>query len=143
MNKDENRKYMNPRCQRNNVIMFENLINWNFPLIITQGIFDAMTVNFNAIPLLGKIINDTLIQKILYYDADVCLSLDNDAIAYQDKILAKLYSYGLQNLYYINLKDKDPSQMGRDKYWNYLFNNKQQYTQKTELQLIKNKLKLI
>ena len=133
---------MNPRCERKKIIMFENLINWNFPIILTQGVFDAITVNFNAIPLLGKIINDTLIQKILYYDADVYLSLDNDARVNQQKILSKLYSYGLQNIYYVNLKDKDPSQMGREQYWQYLFNNKEKYTQISKMQIMKNKLKM-
>jgi hypothetical protein len=37
------------------------MINWNFPLILVEGMFDAITVNFNGVPLLGKTISKKLL----------------------------------------------------------------------------------
>jgi len=76
--------------------------------------FDAMTVNFNAIPLMGKIIGNKLMEKLLYYDCDVYFSLDHDAQKDQHKMINKVSKKGLDNLYYINLKEKDPNDMGRE-----------------------------
>lgn len=139
INKQQGRKYLNPKCEKDKIIVFEHMINWRFPVILTQGIFDAIAVNFNGIPLLGKTISDTLIDKLLYYDADVYLSLDNDAISDQEKLLRKLSTHGVSNVYYVNLEEKDPSEMGRVAYWNYLLTNAKKYTNNTELEIMKTK----
>ena len=52
---DEPYKYKNPPVSKN-VIMFENQINWNEPITICEGAFDALAVRRNAIPILGKFI---------------------------------------------------------------------------------------
>ena len=44
-------KYKNPPVSKN-VIMFENQINWNEPITLVEGVFDAMAVKRNSIPLL-------------------------------------------------------------------------------------------
>ena len=76
---EEKFKYKNPPVSKN-IIMFENQINWNEPITLVEGVFDAMAVKRNAIPLLGKFIpktlNDTIYKKevksiniLLYEDA--------------------------------------------------------------------------
>ncbi len=35
-------------------IPFEIFINWNSPIIRCEGMFDAISIKRNAIPLLGK-----------------------------------------------------------------------------------------
>lgn len=136
----ESFKYMNPRFQKDSVIIFENMINWNFPVVITQGMFDAITVNFNSVPLMGKTISKKLLQKILYYDADICLSLDNDAQEDQHQIITKMSKLGIENISFINLIEKDPSSMNRWDYWKYLLKHRKSYTQTTEFEMLKEKV---
>ena len=50
---DEKMKYKNPPISRD-VIVFENQINWNEPIILVEGVFDSFSVKRNVIPLLGK-----------------------------------------------------------------------------------------
>ena len=45
-------KYKNPPMSKDTVA-FELFINWNQPVILCEGVFDAITINKNAIPLLG------------------------------------------------------------------------------------------
>ena len=46
-------KYKNPNISRN-IIPFEFFINWNLPLILCEGPFDAIAIKRNVVPLLGK-----------------------------------------------------------------------------------------
>jgi hypothetical protein len=65
--------------------MFENQINWNEPITICEGAFDAMAVRRNAIPILGKFIPKKLMDGI--YERGVRklnILLDTDA---QDQAL--------------------------------------------------------
>ncbi len=133
-------KYLNPKFQKDSVIIFENMINWNFPIILTQGVFDAITVNFNSIPLLGKTVSKKLLEKILYYDAQVCFSLDNDAQEDQYDIMTKMVKLGIENVSFVNLKQKDPNSMNRWDYWKYLLTNRKKYTQVTQFERLKEKL---
>ena len=52
---EEKFKYKNPPVSKN-VIMFENQVNWNETVTLVEGVFDAMAVKRNAIPILGKFI---------------------------------------------------------------------------------------
>lgn len=138
--KEQELKYLNPNCARSQIIIFENLITWKFPVVLTEGIFDAMSVNFNAIPLMGKVVPNALVEKLLYYDAEVIITLDSDARDDQYDILRQLYKQGLSNIYYLNLPEKDPSEMGRQYYWEYLFNNYKKFSQSNNLDILKQKL---
>ena len=57
-------KYRNPETSRD-IIPFELFINWNLPLIICEGPFDAIAIKRNVIPLLGKNIQPNLMKKIV------------------------------------------------------------------------------
>jgi hypothetical protein len=61
---DEGMKYKNPPASRNNII-FENLINWRMPVVLVEGMFDAIAVRRNCVPLLGKILSDKLKQTLV------------------------------------------------------------------------------
>lgn len=143
MDKQNQYKYLNPKFQKDKIIVFQNMVNWNYPIIITQGMFDAITVNFNSIPLMGKTLPQKLLQKMLYYDAHVIVSLDPDAEQAQQKIVKKLNNMGLYQVYYVNLKDKDPNQMGRINYWKYVLSNKRKYTISSSLDVLKQKVRKI
>ena len=47
------------------IIGFEMYINWDLPVILCEGAFDAMAIKRNAIPLFGKKISTTLMKKII------------------------------------------------------------------------------
>ena len=72
-------KYKAPAVSKN-IIFFENHINWNMPITLVEGVFDAISVKRNVIPLLGKFIQRRLQDKI--YESKVSninIFLDSDA----------------------------------------------------------------
>ena len=72
-------KYKNPEVSKD-IIFFENLINWNAPIILCEGVFDAIAIRRNAIPLLGKNIPNSLYKKIITSKlTDIYIALDLDA----------------------------------------------------------------
>ena len=104
-------KYKNPEVSKD-IIFFENLINWNTPIILCEGVFDAIAIRRNAIPLLGKSITDSLYKKLITSKVtDIYVALDTDA---RDKALTiseKLLNQG-KRVFLVDLPDKDPSEMG-------------------------------
>ena len=104
-------KYRNPSSSRD-VIPNEHLINWNVPVILCEGLFDAMAIKRNAIPLLGKNIQSSLMKKIVTSVVDkIYIALDRDAIKQALQFCEKLMAEG-KEVYLVDLQDKDPSEMG-------------------------------
>jgi len=104
-------KYRNPEVSKD-IIFFENLINWNQPIILCEGVFDAIAVKRNAIPLLGKSISTSLYKKIITSPLkDVYVALDTDARDQALQISEKLLNQG-KRVFLVDLPDKDPSEMG-------------------------------
>jgi DNA primase len=104
-------KYKNPPISKD-VIGFELFINWDEPLILCEGVFDAIAVKRNAIPLFGKTIPKKLMKKI--YEKQVktiYILLDSDAYWDSIKMTDVLMRNGI-DVQLIRLKDKDPSEMG-------------------------------
>ena len=56
-------KYKNPPVSKD-VIGLDLFINWNEPIILCEGVFDAIAIRRNAIPLFGKTIPKSLMKKI-------------------------------------------------------------------------------
>ena len=77
---DSTMKYKNPPVNRD-VIVFENQINWNEPITLVEGAFDAFSVKRNVIPLLGKFLLSKLKNKIFEKGVkEITIMLDSDAI---------------------------------------------------------------
>ena len=94
------------------IIGFEMYINWDLPLILCEGAFDAMTIKRNAIPLFGKKISTTLMKKIIESKVEkIYLALDEDALKDAFNHAETFMSYGKQ-VYLIEMGDKDPSELG-------------------------------
>tara|TARA_R110000803_G_scaffold36561_1_gene78554 strand:- start:111 stop:1040 length:930 start_codon:yes stop_codon:yes gene_type:complete len=109
--KDPYIKYRNPSASRD-IIPNEHLINWNIPIILCEGLFDAIAIKRNAIPLLGKNIQSSLMKKIVTSVVDkIYIALDRDAIKQALKFCEKLMAEG-KEVYLINIQDKDPGEMG-------------------------------
>jgi len=104
-------KYKNPEASKD-IIFFDNLINWNEPIILCEGVFDAMSIKRNAIPILGKSISNSLYKKIITSKVqDIYVALDTDARDRALQIAEKFLNEG-KRVFLITLPDKDPSEMG-------------------------------
>lgn len=109
-------KYKNPQASAD-VIGLELFINWNMPVIICEGIFDALTIKRNAIPLYGKVIHKGLMKKLVMSSVkEIYISLDKDAIKDALKYCEELISYG-KLVYLVELDGKDANEIG---FTNYL-----------------------
>ena len=95
-------------------------VNWNYPLVIVEGVFDAMSVKRNAIPIFGKTIPKSLKREIVKQRVkDIYISLDRDARTDAIKLTEELMREGI-NIYFIDLPDKDPSELGFEKFTNMM-----------------------
>ena len=104
-------KYKNPPVSKD-IIGFDLFINWDEPIILCEGVFDAMAFRRNAIPLFGKTVMDTLMKKIIEFRVKtIYLGLDNDAIEDAVKITETFINNGIE-VRMMNFKEKDPSETG-------------------------------
>lgn len=104
-------KYKNPRTNKD-IIFFENQINWNLPIVLCEGVFDAIAIRRNAIPILGKTLSKALIKKIITSEVEeIYIALDADAINRSLEFCEQFQKLG-KKVYLINLTDKDPSELG-------------------------------
>ena len=104
-------KYRNPSASRD-IIPNEHLINWNIPIVICEGLFDAIAIKRNAIPLLGKNIQSSLMKRIVTSLVDkIYIALDRDAMKQALRFCENLMAEG-KEVYLVDLQDKDPSEMG-------------------------------
>ena len=103
--------YKNPDTSRN-IIPFEMFINWDLPIILCEGPFDAIAIKRNVIPLLGKNIQSNLMKKLVSSKVKkIYIALDTDAIKQALKFCEELLNEG-KEVYLVELPGKDPSEMG-------------------------------
>ena len=108
---DDPQKYKNPPVGRN-TIGWEYYINWNAPIILVEGIFDALTIKRNVIPLFGKTISEELMKKIVSSQVQkIYVALDNDALKEALKHCETLMSFG-KEVYLVELDGKDANEIG-------------------------------
>lgn len=112
---DDTIKYQNPPISKN-IICLDSHINWNEELILCEGIFDAIAIRRNAIPLLGKFPSRSLIERIFVNRVkNIVIALDNDAKSDALKVAEYLRKQGI-TVRMMYLKDKDASSMGYEKF---------------------------
>lgn len=103
--------YLNPKVSKN-VVGFESHINWNHELTVCEGVFDALAIKWNAIPLFGKYIPTILKQQIVSKNVkSICLALDKDALKETIHIAESFLKEGII-VRIVELPEKDPSQLG-------------------------------
>ena len=114
------KKYDNPPVSVKNIIGWELYINWNAPIILCEGIFDALTIKRNVIPLFGKVIHDSLMKKLVKSNTNrIYIALDQDAIKDALKHCETLMAYG-KEVYLVELDGKDANEMGFEKFLNII-----------------------
>jgi len=72
-------KYRNPEAEKEKIIFWENLIDWNKDIYLVEGAFDGMFLD-NPVVMLGKHMSELLFETI-YNKAkgNVIICLDGDA----------------------------------------------------------------
>jgi DNA primase len=136
--KDPYTKYRNPETSRD-IIPFELFINWDLPIILCEGPFDAMAIKRNAVPLFGKNIQSSLMKKLVESKVQkIYIALDNDAVKQALKFCEQLLDVG-KEIYLVELQGKDPSEMGFE-HFTKLIQNTQPLTQ---YKLMEKKLSII
>ena len=107
-------KYRNSPTPKD-VVGFELFINWDEPIVLCEGPFDAIAIKRNAIPLFGKTILSNLRRKIIEKKVkQVYISLDRDAILDSIKMVEDFMKNDI-DVYFVNLPEKDPSDLGFEK----------------------------
>lgn len=96
------------------LVGFECFINYNEPLNLCEGVFDAMAIRNNAVPLFGKYPSKTLREKMNHHHVKrVNMVLDDDALrdAVKNYELLVKDVPGIQ-VFLVKLSGKDPSKLG-------------------------------
>lgn len=107
-------KYMLPPWPKS-IIGFELFVNWDEPITLVEGTFDALAVRNNAIPLFGTTLTIGLKLAIVTNNVKrVNIVLDNDALRQAIDIYDDIEDLQINkiDIHLIKLGDKDPSIMG-------------------------------
>ena len=108
---DTEYKHKNPSVSKD-IIGFDLHINWDEPITLVEGAFDAIAIRRNAIPLFGKLLSNKLKIKIIEKNvSQVNIALDRDALKEAIRISEYLISNGI-DVHFIDLPEKDPSELG-------------------------------
>lgn len=105
-------KYKNPPVSKD-IVGFDLYINWSQPLILCEGVFDAISIKQNSIPLFGKTISKKLFKKIIENQVShIVIALDNDAFAQSMKMISKFMDMGIEVKFVKLQDDQDPGELG-------------------------------
>lgn len=105
------------------IIGFELFTDFNQPITIVEGPFDALSVKYNVIPLFGKTLSKKFRLKLIENKPPrVNVLLDNDALSSSLKICEFLISNNIDT-YLVLLDGKDPNEIGHEKTWQTINNS--------------------
>ena len=92
-------RYLNPPAKKD-VIFNELFVDWDEPITLVEGVFDAIAAGENAIPILGSTLreNTKLFQAIAINDTPVYLALDEDAKKKTGQIVKNMLQYDIELL---------------------------------------------
>jgi len=111
---DDGYKYKNSEVSKN-IIGFENMIDFDFPIYLCEGALDAISIKRNAIPLFGKTLSQKLKTAIISSKCpEVNIVLDDDAIQSALNIAEFIQSLG-KVAKVVKLNGKDPNILGFSK----------------------------
>lgn len=114
-------KFMDPLNVNKNLILDENLVCWQEPIILVEAKLDAIAVRRNAVPLNGKFIPNRLKEKILNEDTpEVIFCLDGDALTDAIGNAEYFIQHGIKVRLVELPDDHDPSSLGFGGVWKYI-----------------------
>jgi len=108
---DDVYKHKNPQVSKD-IVGFELHVNWNYPVCLVEGAFDAIAIRRNAIPLFGKTIPDQLKHRIIENNVKtIYICLDKDARKQAIETAEYFMANGV-DVYFVDIEEKDPSDIG-------------------------------
>jgi hypothetical protein len=110
-----------------NIVGFECFVNWNEPISLCEGVFDAIAIRNNAIPLFGKYPSKKLREAMIVNRTKrVNMILDNDAIndAVRNCDMINNLS-AIASVFLVRLDGKDPSVLGFERVHDLIRNAKE------------------
>lgn len=112
------RKYLNPPVSKNDIIFNELYLDFKKPLILVEGIFDAIVAGENAVPILGSTLpeNGKLYYEIVKNNSKVYIALDADAKKKELRIIESLVKYGIEVFKIDTYPYADPASMPRNEF---------------------------
>ena len=119
------RRYLNPPADRD-IVFNELMIDWDEPVIIVEGVFDAIAAGGNAIPILGSTLREQsrLFQAIAIHDTPVYMALDHDAEKKAEWIIKSMLKYDLE-VFKVPIDEADVSEMGEKEFKDRLLSSRQ------------------
>ena len=118
---DAKMKYVNSFGSKD-IIGFEMFLDYNQPITLVEGAFDAIAIRNNAVPLFGKTLSNKLKSAIICNTVPkVNIVLDNDALADSIRISEFLLKNSIETRL-VKLDGKDPSEIGFAKTWELIEN---------------------
>ena len=105
-------KYKNPNVSRD-IVPFDWFIAWSYPIVLCEGVFDAISIRTNSIPMLSKKPSNSLLRKIFEKQVKtIYIALDNDAKKDAYYLSEFFKDFGIDSKV-VNLpKNKDPNNLG-------------------------------
>ncbi len=116
----DNMKYKNPNVSRD-IIPFDWFIAWSYPIVLCEGVFDAISIRTNAIPMLSKKPSKSLLRKIFEKQVKtIYIALDNDAKKDAYNLSEFFKDFGIDSKV-VNLpKNEDPNDLGFERMTNLI-----------------------
>ena len=113
-------KYKNPNVSRD-IIPFDWFIAWTYPIVLCEGVFDAISIRTNAIPMLSKKPSKSLLIKIFQEQVKIIyIALDNDAKKDAYNLSEFFKDFGIDSKV-VNLpKNEDPNDLGFERMTNLI-----------------------
>lgn len=94
---ENKRKYNNCIADKKNVVCFEDKIEWDADIYLTEGIFDAIHIPLNGVPMLGKSLDEEYELYRKLYDkanANIIIAIDADTNISEVKRIYKVLDRG-------------------------------------------------
>ena len=108
----EKMKYKNPNVSRD-IIPFDWYIAWSKPIVLCEGVFDAISIRSNAIHMLSKKPSRSLLTKIFQKNVKtIYIALDEDARKDAYVMSEFFKDFGIDSKVVKLPKDQDPNDLG-------------------------------
>lgn len=119
---DSTLRYSNSETSKD-VIGFESLVDFTQELTLVEGVFDAMAVRYNCIPLFGKNLSNRLREALVSNPVPVVnVMLDFDAYKNSVRIVDFLMKNNIRTRF-INIGKFDASVLGFEETWKIIRNS--------------------
>jgi len=101
-------KYKNAKIPKNNIVFNEIDIDWKSPVILVEGVFDAVKCPDNTIPVLGSALptSSALYKKLKQNKCTTIVAFDDDAELKSHKVCNRLHLAGC-DVYSLLVKNGD------------------------------------